>query len=332
MIFPTFFLITSSIFISTGLVLCNKNVMSRYHFEYPTFLTSFHFLLASITLRIMGRMKLFEVSDAVPRIKCWIFAFFGVVAIVSMNFNLKLNSIGFYQLSKLCNIPCLVLYDYLINNKKTPFNTLISLVVLFIGLCLFTVNDVQLNIYGFIVSIIAVVSTAVYQSQTNTLQRQYSIKGIQLNYVSMPPQFIICFFSAFVIETHGKVSIFNHSFQLVEAILILSTGIFAILGNIVGFSLIGKAGAVTFQVVGHVKTMLIFIFGLILFPSKHESIDQFRKKILGLSVSMVGVVLYTIFEIRNKNESENSKSQLVDETNETKPFLSKEDNEENSAL
>lgn len=74
----------------------------------------------------------------------------------------------------------------------------------------------------------------------------------------------------------------------------------AVLGNVIGFSLIGKAGPVTFQVVGHVKTMLIFIFGLIMFPSRQESSEQFKKKILGLCISMVGVVFYTVFELKNK--------------------------------
>jgi solute carrier family 35 protein E3 len=74
------------------------------------------------------------------------------------------------------------------------------------------------------------------------------------------------------------------------------------MGNVIAFSLIGKAGPVTFQVVGHVKTMLIFIFGLLLFPEKEESHSQFVKKITGLVVSMVGVILYTVFEIRAKEQ------------------------------
>jgi solute carrier family 35 protein E3 len=84
--------------------------------------------------------------------------------------------------------------------------------------------------------------------------------------------------------------------------LALSTGMFAVMGNVIGFSLIGRAGPVTFQVVGHVKTILIFIFGLLMFPEKEESSSQFTKKISGLVVSMAGVVLYTIFEVRAKEQ------------------------------
>lgn len=304
MIFSTFLLILSSIFVSTALILTNKKVLSTYKFGCPIFLTSYHFLLLSILLHCMSKLKFIEVVKVVPKNSIWLFAFFGVLSIVTMNFNLKLNSIGFYQLSKLCNIPCIVVYKYFFENQTTPANTLFSLGVLLVGLFFFTVNDVQFNIIGSVVAAIAVFSTAFYQTQTGSLQKQYQVSGIQLNRVTSFPQFIIGIFAAFLLETYGDNSIFYHQFAVIEIALIFASGLFAVLGNIIAFSLIGKAGPVTFQVVGHVKTMLIFIFGLIMFPAQHESSEQFKKKIIGLSISMVGVILYTIFEIQNKKESE----------------------------
>lgn len=245
-------------------------------------------------------MNLFEVNYSVPTITRWSFGFFGVLAIVSMNFNLKLNSIGFYQLSKLCNIPCMVFYKYFFQHQTTPLNTCGSLVILLIGLCIFTVNDVQFNLIGSIIAAVAVISTSIYQTQTASLQKKYNVNGTQLQFLAVFPQFVICIIAAFAIETHGDASIQNHSFERIELVLIFLTGLFAVAGNVVAFSLIGKAGPVTFQVVGHVKTMLIFISGLIMFPEQAESNEQFSKKVFGLFISMGGVILYTIFEIQNK--------------------------------
>lgn len=300
MIPTTFFLIVGSIFTSTALILCNKKVMTTYNFGCPTFLTSYHFVLSFILLHILGKLRFFEISSAVPTISAWYLGLFGVVSIVAMNFNLKLNSIGFYQLSKLCNIPCMVIYKYFFFNQKTPLNTLGSLGILLIGLCLFTVNDVQFNIIGSVVAALGVITTTVYQTQTQSYQKQYGISGTQLNYCIGVPQFTLGFLAASFIETHGTNNIFDHQYQTIEIVLILSTGLLALVGNVISFSLIGKAGPVTFQVVGHVKTMLIFIFGLIMFPATQESSAQFRKKILGLCISMVGVCLYTVFELKNK--------------------------------
>jgi solute carrier family 35 protein E3 len=194
----------------------------------------------------------------------------------------------------------MVIYKYFWQHQTTPRNTLASLALLLVGLCLFTVNDVQFNIAGSLVAALAVITTTIYQTQTNSLQKEYDVSGVQLNQAVALARFIVGIVSAFVIETHGSKNIFSHEFQSAEIGMILFTGCLAVMGNTVGFSLIGRAGAITFQVVGHVKTMTVFVFGLLMFPAREESPDKQIKKILGLCISMVGVVLYTIFEVKNK--------------------------------
>lgn len=302
MIVPVPVLIGISICGSTTMILLNKTIMSTYKFGFPTFLTTYHFFLTWILLDIMGRMHLFEFANQVTDAARWFMGLFGVVSIVAMNFNLKMNSIGFYQLSKLCTIPCMVLYKYFIQHQKTPRNTLASLSILLVGLCLFTVNDVQFNFLGSLVAILAVVTTTIYQTQTNILQKEYECSGIQLNHAVALPRFLIALNAALVIETRGANNILDHNFQTRELMMILFTGCLAVMGNTVGFSLIGKAGPVTFQVVGHVKTITIFVFGLLLFPPVQEPTDKKIKKIFGLVVSMIGVIMYTYFEIQNKKK------------------------------
>lgn len=299
---PVALLILISICGSTTLILLNKKIMSTYNFGYPTFLTCYHFGLTWILLTVMGRMKLFEFAPQVSQLSRWSMGLFGVVSIVAMNFNLKMNSIGFYQLSKLCTIPCMVAYKFIFQKQKTPSNTLISLVILLIGLCLFSVNDVQFNVIGSIVALIGVITTTIYQTQTNVLQKTFSCNGIQLNHAVSMARFIIALVASICTETHGENSILSHDFQAIEVGMILFTGCLAVMGNTVGFSLIGKAGPVTFQVVGHVKTLTIFIFGLLMFPPTQEPRHKKIKKIAGLVVSMCGVILYTVFEMKRPKE------------------------------
>jgi solute carrier family 35 protein E3 len=294
------FLIGGTIVCSTCLILINKQVLSVNHFECPTFLTSYHFILTFLLLEIMGRLRFFEFPISFPALDAWKMAFFGTVSIVFMNFNLKTNSIGFYQLSKLCTIPCLVIYKFVGLQQSTPPKTLFSLAILLVGLCLFTVNDVQFNLFGSLIAAVAVVTTATYQTLTGTMQSQHHVSGTQLSHAVGLPQFVICFLAGILIETHGEQNIFQQMYNTKLVLLILSTGLFAVVGNVIAFSLIGKAGPVTFQVVGHVKTMLIFVFGLLMFPETYETSSQFLKKILGLTVAMVGVVLYTVFEMQIK--------------------------------
>ena len=204
MLVPVPILICISICGSTTLILINKKIMSVYGFGYPTFLTCYHFLLTWLLLTIMGHMKLFEFAHQVSQFARWSMGFFGVVSIVAMNYNLKMNSIGFYQLSKLCTIPCMVLYKYFFQKQTTPLNTLCSLGILLVGLCLFSVNDVQFNLLGSIVALVAVITTTIYQTQTNILQKTYNCSGVQLNHAVSFYRFIVALIAAVFIETSGE--------------------------------------------------------------------------------------------------------------------------------
>jgi solute carrier family 35 protein E3 len=84
-------------------------------------------------------------------------------------------------------------------------------------------------------------------------------------------------------------------------VIVILTGFVSVSVNVCAFGLIGKTSAVTYQVVGHCKTILIFVFGLIMFPAKHgETTEQFLKKIAGLMISMSGVIFYTYLELKAK--------------------------------
>jgi solute carrier family 35 protein E3 len=326
-------LIVGSIAVSTVLILVNKQVMSVNGWKCPTFLTSFHFLLTYGLLHIMGSSGLFEIARAFPEAIAWQIGVFGVTSIVFMNFNLKTNSIGFYQLSKLCTIPYLVVYKYFALGVNTSFKVLSSLTILLIGLCMFTVNDVQFNLIGCIIAVIAVITTAHYQLMANLFQKKFAVNGTQLSHRVGLPQFVICFGAGLVIETHGSLSIFAQDFTLTQMVLIVISGLCAVVGNVIGFSLIGRAGPVTFQVVGHVKTMLIFIFGLLMFPSEGETRAQLMKKVLGLGVSMCGVVLYTIFEMQEKVREKLTAQEMVvldeaEEVFDNVEFLDEDEGEE----
>ena len=124
---------------STSLILLNKYIMKTYHFNWPITLTAYHFFMTFILLEIMCRFGLFDRASGIPQIELWKNAFFNVCGIVFMNFNLKLNSVGFYQLSKLCTIPVMVVVNYVIYKKKTPLRTVSSLILLVIVFALFSV-------------------------------------------------------------------------------------------------------------------------------------------------------------------------------------------------
>lgn len=58
--------------------------------------------------------------------------------------------------------------------------------------------------------------------------------------------------------------------------------------------LLAKTSAVTFQVLGHVKTVLVFALGVLFFDSSMNA-QQFA----GIAVAMLGVVAYTHLKSRD---------------------------------
>lgn len=301
--FVTIGWIIGSVISSTAIIMMNKYVMDKYYFSSPTFLTAYHFLMTWGLLEMMCRMGFFERARDMPQRPRWELGAATVGAVVLMNFNLKMNSVGFYQLSKLMCIPGIVIYNYLFENKTTPLNILGSLAILLVGISLFTVNDVQLNLPGTIVALAGVTFVATSQTKTGTVQKAYNINGPSAQHATAFHQFVIALVCAFLIETHGENNIFDHEFAPVEVVVILLTGVVSVSVNVCAFGLIGKTSAVTYQVVGHCKTILIFIFGLIMFPpNQYETTAQFAKKIIGLIIAMTGVIYYTYLQLKEKGQ------------------------------
>jgi solute carrier family 35 protein E3 len=178
------------------------------------------------------------------------------------------------------------------------------LAILLLGISLFTVNDVQVNLPGSFIALLAVIFVAVSQSKTGTVQKTYGINGPSAQHGTAFHQFVLALVSAFIVETHGPGNVFAHNFVKNETIIIILTGFVSVSVNVCAFGLIGKTSAVTYQVVGHCKTILIFIFGLLMFPPKqNETVGQFRKKIAGLVVSMSGMIFYTYLELKAKEKA-----------------------------
>jgi solute carrier family 35 protein E3 len=218
-----------------------------------------------------------------------------------MNYNLAKNSVGFYQLSKLCNIPAIVVYHFFVNSQTTPLNILISLIILLTGVYLYTVNDIELNLVGSILAVIAVTLTAAFQLTGQTDQANYSISGPQLQLCTAFPQFVLCFISAIGSEVlNPKHSILTHDFSRNEILLICLTAVISVSVNVSCFGIIGKTSALTYQVVGHVKTMLILLIGFVFFPPKDPvPKQQLIKTALGMFISMIGIILYSAFGLLN---------------------------------
>lgn len=285
--------IVASIFSSTTLILLLKSVKRQFTCKYNISLSTLHFLATWGLLEVLCRLGLIARTCKVPVFKRVTLALLVMASIVMMNLNLAYNSIGFYQMSKLCCIPYMIIWNSIVKKTKYSIKELLSLALLLIGVGLFSVSDVEVNKIGTIFAIIAVASTSHNQMMTGSLQKEYGINGPELQLSIIPLEFLLGLISAIFFENIGENTFIKSGFGPKKILLIMGTCSFAISTNIATFSLIGKSSSITYQVVGHVKTILLLVFGYIFFPSKWESQQQMFKAISGIIIALIGVFLYT---------------------------------------
>lgn len=77
----------------------------------------------------------------------------------------QVNTVGFYQLSKICITPAVLIFDAVTSKTYPTRKEIAAVCILCIGVTLATVADgsVSTNLMGFLIAVAAICTTAVYQ-------------------------------------------------------------------------------------------------------------------------------------------------------------------------
>ena len=320
--------ISLSICSSTSLILMMKLLKRRLTCNYNYSLSTLHFLGTWAFLEILHLAGKINRPSNVPISKRVLLAFLVMMSIVSMNFNLAYNSIGFYQMSKLCAVPYMIVWNFFVKKVRYSWEELLSLCILLCGVALFSISDVELNFTGFIIAAVAVLSTAHNQMYTNQYQKDYQCNGPELQLCIMPIEFSFGLLTSFIFELRTGNSLITQEYTPKLVFLTLGTVFFAIGVNLATFGLIGKTSSITYQVVGHFKTVLLLVLGYIFFPSHFESTSQLVRAIAGIILALFGVFMYTVVKLRIAKKNEEEHQPLL-ESNKQEPGKNNEKFEEN---
>lgn len=287
---------------SVSIVICNKALMSNLGFPFATTLTSWHLMVTFCTLHVAQRFNVFE-SKSVDMKTVMLFGILNGVSIGLLNLSLGFNSIGFYQMTKLAIIPFTVLLETLFLKKQFSQKIKFSLFLLLVGVAIASVTDLQLNLVGTILSLLAIATTCVGQILTNTIQKRLNVSSTQLLYQSAPFQAAILFVSGPVVDQClTKQNVFAYKYSPIVLAFIILSCIISVSVNFSTFLVIGKTSPVTYQVLGHLKTCLVLGFGYTLL---HDPFTE--RNIIGILIAILGMGLYSYFCTR-----ENKKKQLGD--------------------
>ncbi|CAL9104104.1 unnamed protein product [Musa textilis] len=275
---------------SVGIIMANKHLLSAndYAFTFATTLTGFHFAVTALA-GLVSNATGFSASRHVP---LWELLWFSLVAnlsITGMNLSLMLNSVGFYQISKLSMIPVVCVMEWILHGKQYSKEVKMAVAVVVVGVGVCTVTDVRVNAKGFVCACAAVVSSSFQQISIGSLQKKYAIGSFELLSKTAPMQALSLLFLGPIIDycLSGK-SILKYQFSPGAIIFILLSCLLAVFCNVSQYLCIGRFSAVSFQVLGHMKTVCVLVLGWLLFDS-----ELTLKNILGMAIAVIGMVVYS---------------------------------------
>ncbi|XP_058725447.1 UDP-rhamnose/UDP-galactose transporter 2 [Vicia villosa] len=275
---------------SVGIIMANKQLMSNngYAFTFATTLTGFHFAVTAL-VGLVSNATGYSASKHVPLWELIWFSAIANISITGMNLSLMLNSVGFYQISKLSMIPVVCVMEWILHGKhySREVKTAVMVVVIGVGVC--TVTDVKVNLKGFVCACLAVVSSSLQQISIGSLQKKYSIGSFELLSKTAPIQALSLIILGPFIDYYlsGKL-ITNFKMSSGAIIFILLSCTLAVFCNISQYLCIGRFSAVSFQVLGHMKTVCVLTLGWLLFDS-----ELTLKNIMGMILAVVGMVIYS---------------------------------------
>ncbi|KAF4312657.1 hypothetical protein GTA08_BOTSDO11971 [Botryosphaeria dothidea] len=247
--------------------------------------TIWHFACTAIVLWISTRAP-FRAFKPV-RLPLWdvlpICGMFTAYVILG-NLSLTYNSIGFYQLAKVMTTPVVVLITFVMFRVPVSLYKALAIGCICAGVSLTNSNSAQSNPFGAIISGMAVTVTAFYQIWIGKKIEDLDVSAQQLLMNQAP---ISAFLLIFCVPVLDKIPNFSTIPSEVYWSL-LASGVTASVLNLSQFLIISRTSALTFNVVGNLKTILILSGGWYAegrAPTTHEA--------FGVSLAIGGGWLYS---------------------------------------
>lgn len=249
----------------------------------------------------MGRCGLFEakplsVMQVLPLAACY------ALCTPLSNLSLAFNSVGFYQMMKILTTPYVAIIQGMFYGVVFSSQIRLALAIVVVGVIFATVNDVEVNLRGTVYAVACMIVTAQYQIYVGTKQKELGVNSTQLLTNMVPVSAVIALILTPFLDNTGLFgtpdghSLMEYEFTMASIVAVLGSAVLAVFVNLSIFLVIGATSAVTYNVVGHFKTILVLSFSFIMF---HYAMDA--KNILGMAIALAGMVMYTHYKIKAQN-------------------------------
>ncbi len=210
-----------------------------------------------------------------------------MLSIIFMNYSLAYSSIGFYQISKLFCIPVTLFIETLFGMRQQTLSVglVFSLLLIIVGMCLVAEQEILLNTTGFIWAMLGVVATSTAQIFFGPLKKDLGLDSIQLLFHTSPWLAFGSFMSIPLFENTRSLADYSNGAVLPSIAL---SCIVAVAFNATNYVLLGLISPTSYNVLSHVKTVVIIGVGSYIFEAAPS-----RRVLAGMSLAMLGVLCYS---------------------------------------
>eukprot|EP01025_Chloroclados_australasicus_P033222 TRINITY_DN3381_c0_g1_i10.p1 TRINITY_DN3381_c0_g1~~TRINITY_DN3381_c0_g1_i10.p1 ORF type:complete len:353 (-),score=36.90 TRINITY_DN3381_c0_g1_i10:1317-2375(-) len=297
-----------------GVVFANKAVFKVFNFNFAYALTWIHAIATMFGMHAFQSLGMYK-PKKVPKHKLLLLTCLYVGYIVFGNLNLKFNTVGFYQISKLVIAPVTLFLEVFFITKVFPsYKIMIAVLVVCSGVGISTVTDgdIGTNLLGLSVGVGAILSSAAYTVWISKMKKELDVSSMQLLNEYAPMAVALLGTCTFTLEPVGWLdrkedTLLGFNYNLASLSMITLSACLGLLVSLSTFLFIGVTSALTYNVVGHLKTLFIVTGGVIIFG---EQITL--KKAVGIAVAMGGIIWYN--ELK-KHESKQAQEQKKEQEN-----------------
>lgn len=274
---------------SVCIVFVNRILMTTYGFRFACSLSALHYVACTAAMLITARMS--GAKDAIMPFKdLAIFTIVADASIITLNLSLLFNPVGVYQVAKLLVIPFVCFVEVVFLRRSITLGVVAPMAVVVMGVAVVVVEDLRLDItlVGLVMAGLSVISSGMQQVLVHTMQHRLGLTANELLGKTAPAQaWSLLAAGPLLDRVMAGQWVTRFAMMPAAAGWLLGSCCLAVLVNVSQFACLGRFRAVTFQVMGHSKTVLVLL-GSWLFLGEKMS----QRKLAGMALAVGGMVWY----------------------------------------
>ncbi|XP_058798469.1 solute carrier family 35 member C2 [Phymastichus coffea] len=300
--------------LSIGLTFYQKWLYGTYKFNYPLSVICVHLVLKFILAGLIRSLRKCSKHQQVCRLSCqtivWTLSLPGIASGLDIGFSnwgMSLVTMSLYTMTKSTTIIFILGFALLFGLEKKSWLLAGIVSMISCGLIMFTYESVDFNLIGFILCLLASLTSGVRWTMAQMIMQKSKIglrNPIDMMYYMQPWMLLSIFPVAVAMESSEVYKAlqkydWNDSTLIVTVTYVLSGGLLAFMMEVMEFLVVTYTSSLTLSIAGIFKEISIVV---IAYEYRGDKISGLN--FVGLLMCLGGITLHVVHKIMiNKKES-----------------------------